>query len=146
MRRYSLIGRRVILALSCTLVASLSVVASASAVVVNDGGTEAGVALTPSARELGSATSSYLSSAGIPIVTSSGPCQDPAASTERDILSAGSWPLSPPLAQPICWHGGPVMHQNETIALEWEGQAPNTYWKTAKNYVQNFLGDVAGSE
>jgi hypothetical protein len=145
MRRYSLAVRRLVLALTCTALASLAVVASAQAVVVNDNGTEAGVSLVPSAREAGTATSTYLGNAGIPIVTSSGPCQDPAASTEPDILGAGSWPLNPLLAQPLCWHGGPVMHANETIALEWEGQAPNTYWTTAKSYVQNFLGDVAAS-
>ncbi len=145
MRRYSLAVRRLVLALTCTALAALAVVASAQAVVVNDNGTEAGVSLVPSAREAGTATSTYLSNAGIPIVTASGPCQDPAASSEPDILSAGSWPLNPLLAQPLCWHGGPVMHTNETIALEWEGQAPNTYWTTAKSYVQNFLGDVAAS-
>jgi hypothetical protein len=37
------------------------------------------------------------------------------------------------------------MHENETIALEWERQAPNTYWKTAKTYVQDFLSDVAAA-
>ena len=47
MRRYSLIARRLLLALSCTVVGSLAVVASAQAVVVNDIGTEAGVALVP---------------------------------------------------------------------------------------------------
>ena len=47
MRRYSLAVRRLVLALSCTALASLAVVASAQAIVVNDGGTEAGVALVP---------------------------------------------------------------------------------------------------
>ena len=50
MRRYSLTVRRLVLALSCTALASLSVVASAQAIVVNDGGTEAGVAIVPAAR------------------------------------------------------------------------------------------------
>jgi hypothetical protein len=147
MRRYSLAVRRLVLALTCTALASLAVVASAQAVVVTDGGTEAGVALVPNARQTGSSTAGYLSSAGISLVTSSGSCQDPAASTESDILTAGSWPLSvaPFSAQPICWQGGPVMHANETFTLEWEGQSPNNYWSTTKTYVQNFLRDVAGS-
>ncbi len=46
MRRYSLIARRMMMALSCTFVASMAIVASAQAVVVTRiGGTEAGVAL-----------------------------------------------------------------------------------------------------
>ena len=50
MRRYSLTARRMLLALFCTLVASLAVVASAQAVVVTDSGTEAGVSIVPDAR------------------------------------------------------------------------------------------------
>ncbi|MBV8430106.1 MAG: PKD domain-containing protein [Solirubrobacterales bacterium] len=102
-----------------------------------------GVAFVPGARS-SNTTQNYLQAAGIPLVNSTGPCADPAASTEPDILQAGSWPLSAP-TQPICWHSGPVMHSNETFALEWEGQAPNTYWSTVKNYVHNFLSDVAAA-
>ena len=147
MRRYSLAVRRLVLALTCTVLASLAVVASAQAIVVNDDGTEAGVALVPNARQVGSTTTGYLNGAGISRVTSSGTCQDPAASTEPDILSAGSWPLSvaPYSAQPICWQGGPVMHANETFTLEWEGQSPKTTGRPTKTYVQNFLRDVADS-
>ena len=47
MRRYSLTARRMLLALSCTVVASLVVAASAQAVVVTDSGTEAGVSIVP---------------------------------------------------------------------------------------------------
>src|ERR1700733_2878972 len=143
MRRYSLIARRLVLALSCSLVGSLAVVASAQAVVVTVGGTEAGVALVPPARQ-DTTTTQYLNNAGITIDTSTGSCADPAASTEPDILTVGSWPLSAP-AQPLCWHNGPVLNANETYALEWEGQSPNTYWSTTKQYVQDFLGDVAAA-
>ncbi len=115
-----------------------------TAVVVNDSGDVAGVALTPSARQGASAVQSYLSGAGVSVETSTGSCNDPAASTEPDILTAGSWPLNNPVS-PICWHGGPVMHSNETFTLEWEGQAPYTYWSGTKNYLQTFLSDVAGS-
>ena len=138
MRRCSLTT----LAIAVTFVISLVVAGGAQAVVVKESGNEYGVSLVPGARELGSTTAGYLGSAGVPIATSTGSCADPAASTEPDILSAGSWPLSAP-AQPICWHGGPVMHANETFTLAWEGQAPNTYWSSTKSYLQSFLSDVA---
>jgi len=148
MRRNPTIAGRIrwaLLAVAATLAAALFVVTTgAQAVVVNDHGDVAGVALTPAAREGSSTTQSFLAAASVPIVTSSGACADPAAGTEPDILTAGSWPLTAP-AKPICWHSGPVMHANETFTLEWEGQAPNTYWSTTKGYVQGFLGDVAAA-
>lgn len=134
-------------ALAVALIAFVSLFVAADrakAVVVKEGGNEYGVALVPAAREEGSTTSGYLQAAGVPIVTSTGSCADPAAGTEPDFLSAGSWPLSSP-AQPICWHNGPVMHANETFTLAWEGQAPNTYWSSTKSYVQSFLSDVAAT-
>lgn len=146
-RNTSIVGRIRWGALTVALaaVAALFIsTAGAQAVVINDNGNQYGVALLPSAREPGSTTAGYLSAAGISPVTSTGTCADPAAGGEPDILSAGSWPLSAP-AKPLCWHGGPVMHANETFALEWEGQSPNTYWSTTKAYVQNYLSDVAGN-
>lgn len=138
-------GRWAVLAITLTSLVGLFVVTSAAqAVMVNDNGTVAGVSLVPSARWFGNSTSAYLTTTGVPAITSSGPCADPAAGTEPDILTTGSWPLSAP-AQPICWQGGPVMHQNETFTLEWEGQSPNSYWATTKNFVQNYLGDVAAA-
>lgn len=138
-------SRWAVLAITLTSFVGLFVVTSgAEAVVVNDNGVVAGVSLVPSARAWGSTTAAYLKTSGVPEVTSSGPCADPAAGTEPDILTNTFWPLSSP-AQPICWHNGPVMHQNETFTLEWEGQSPNTYWSTTKNYVQDFLGDVAAA-
>jgi PKD domain len=146
MRRYSLNARLTLLALSATLIASLGVATTAAqAVVVTDSGTQAGVALVPNARGIGAPTA-YLSGTGVTVDTSTGSCSDPAASTEPDILTTGTWPVPPltaGLAEPICWQGGPVMHANETFALEWEGQSPNTYWDTTKQYVQTFLQDVA---
>src|SRR5579862_1370342 len=145
MRRNPTIAGRIrwaFLAAATTLAGALFVVTSgAQAVVVNDSGHIAGVSLVPTAR---GAESSYLTPAGVSIVTSGGLCSDPAAATEPDILTAGSWPLNAP-AQPLCWHSGPVMHASEAFTLEWEGQAPNTYWSTTKGYVQNFLGDVAAA-
>lgn len=135
--------RSAALAITLASFATLFVVTSgAQAVVVTDNGTVAGVALVPTARENGNSTADYLQNAGVSPVTSSGSCADPAASTEPDILTTGSWPTNGS-TQPVCWHGGPVMHQNETFTLEWEGQAPNSYWSTTKDYVQNYLGDVA---
>ena len=148
MRRNQLIARRsrwAALATSLSAFVALFVLtAGAQAVVVNDNGVVAGVSLVPSAREGNSTTASYLGAAGVSAVTSTGSCGDPAAGTEPDILPAGSWPLTAP-ARPICWHGGPVMHQNETFTLEWDGASPNSYWSTTQNYVQNYLGDVAAA-
>jgi PKD domain len=137
MRRYLL--------MALPFVVSLAAATGARAVVVNVNSNDYGVALVPTAREGTSTTANYLANAGVSIVTSTGPCADPAAGTEPDILSAGSWPLNAP-AQPICWHGGGVMHANETFTLQWEGQAPNTYWSTTKNDVQTFLSDVASAK
>ncbi len=116
-------------------------------VIVTVGGNEAGVSLVPSARQYPSTTADYLNNAGITVDTSTGSCNDPAASTEPDILQNGTWPVSssPFSPQPLCWHGGPVMHANETFLLEWEGQAPNSYPASTKKYVQNYLQDVAST-
>jgi hypothetical protein len=148
MRRNSMILGRIrwaALSVFVTVIALLSVAAGgAQAVVVNDNGDVAGVALSPNGRLPANAVAANLNAAGASVLTSSGSCNDPAASTEQDILTAGSWPLSAPIS-PICWHGGPVMHANETYTLAWEGQAPYTYWSGTKNYVHNFLSDVAAS-
>lgn len=123
------------------LVSLFALTAAAQAVVVNDNGTIAGISLVPTAR---GHENGYMASAGVSVVTSTGSCSDPAAASEPDILTAGSWPLNAS-AQPLCWHSGPVMHSNEVFSLEWEGQAPNTYWSTTKGYVQNYLRDVAAT-
>jgi PKD repeat protein len=104
-----------------------------------------GVSLVPAARSGMSTTASYLANAKIPYVSSSASCQDPAASGETDVLTAGVWPLISGNLQPLCWHGGSVLHENETFALEWEGPAPNTYWSGTKAFVQQFLSDVASA-
>ncbi len=132
--------RRLVL-IALTLAASMVAAGSAQAVVVNDGG-QYGVALVPSSREGTSTTASYLATAGISSVNSSGPCADPAAGLEPDVLTMGSWPLNETLA-PVCWHYGAVLHRNETFTLAWEGHAPNTYWSGTKNFVEQYLRDVA---
>jgi len=147
-RRNSVILGRIrwaALAVLVTSAALLSVaVSGAQAVVVNDNGDVAGVALSPNGRLPAADVAANLNASGVSVVTSSGSCNDPAAPTEPDILTAGSWPLNAPIS-PICWHGGPVMHANETFTLEWEGQSPYTYWSGTKSYVQTFLSDVAAS-
>src|SRR5947209_15531815 len=116
MRRYSLIA--------LMFVVSLLTASSAQAVVVNDGGTSAGVALVP-----GSSLP-----AGVSATTASGPCSDPwlAGDLGGPTMGAGG----------LCYHGGPVVHKNETFALTWDPQ--RVYWQTTRGYLEQFLGDVAG--
>jgi len=115
MRRYSLIV--------LMFVVSLLTASSAQAVVVNDAGTTAGVALVP-----GTSLPSGVTATG-----SSGPCSDPWLSGDfgGPIMAAGG----------LCYHGGSVMHRNETFALSWDPQ--RVYWATTRGYVETFLHDVA---
>ncbi len=66
----------------------------------------------------------------VPRVTASGPCHDPALPADLILPSGG-----------LCWHGGPVLHRNETFAFTWDPQ--RRYWQTTRNFVEQFLGDVA---
>ncbi len=158
MRRFSLTVRRMLLALSCTFVASLVVTAGAQAVVVDmnpaaagqasvtypsDQSDYYGVALSPeqvgaSSWVPGSATS-MLSSAGIPTVDSSGSCVDPALSL--DLSWDGTAQELPPGG--LCSHSyaaGSVLHKNETFGLVWD---PNPYSDYTAPYLEQFLRDVA---
>ncbi len=132
MRRYSLAARRLVLALTCTALGSLFVAASAQAIVVNDQGTEAGVALVPNAR--GGALPS-----GVSAVTSSASCTDPWLSSD---LGGPALP-----SDSLCYRYGPVMHKNETFALTWDAPFPDGsqrhYWVQTKGYVEQFQRDVA---
>ena len=84
-----------------------------------------GVALVPGTRP-------NLGVAGIPTVTPSAPCTDPALSSDLVLASTG-----------LCSQGGPVIHSNETFALTWD---PNRgYWQTTRNYVEQYLSDVAAA-
>jgi hypothetical protein len=126
-RRYSLTARRLILVVAATLVASLTVVASAQAIVVNDGGTTYGVAVAPNTTftsVLGSLT---------PVTAQNAPCPDPSLSPDLRWLTTG-------LVSPLCYHNGPVIHQNETYVLTWD--PGRTYWATTRKDVQQFLADV----
>ncbi len=124
MRRYSLAVRRLVLALTCTVLASLAVVASAQAIVVNDGGSNYGVDLVPGTGLSG----------GISPVTSGGPCVDPSLAPDLTWQTTG-------LVSPLCYHGGSVLPENETYVLTWDPQ--RNYWATTRQYVEQFLSDVA---
>jgi hypothetical protein len=127
MRRYSLTTRRLLLAFATTLVASLGVATTAAqAIVVTDGGTEAGVALLPSARGIALPT-------GVAAVSSGAACSDPWLSSD---LGGPAFP-----SDGLCYRGGSVMHKNETFALTWD--QGRTYWSQTRGYVEQFLRDVA---
>jgi PKD domain len=111
--------------LALTLVVSLVVGAGGAQAVVVDMGSAGhfGVALVPGTR-------GHLATAGVPIVQSSAPCSDPWLSRDLSLPSTG-----------LCWHGGAVMHANETFTLTWDPL--RRYWQTTRDYVQQFLRDVA---
>jgi hypothetical protein len=118
MRRYLLI------ALSMTV--PLFAAASAQAIVVNDGGTFAGVSIVPITR-------TDPLPAGVSAVTEGGSCNDPWLSSDL------GGPLLP--SGGLCYQGGPVVNKNESFALTWDQQ--RTYWSGTRGYVEQFLRDVA---
>jgi hypothetical protein len=116
--------RATLAALALVFALSLLVGAGgAKAVVVEDGSSRFGVALVPG-------TPGNLTTAGTPAVTSAGPCTDPALSPDLVLPEVG-----------LCWRGGGVMHANETFALTWD--PVRSYFATTKEYMQQFLRDVA---
>jgi hypothetical protein len=135
MRRYSL---STCLATALTFAVSLVVATSgAQAVVVDlnpaangqstvtyptDQGSYYGVTLVPGTR-------GNLANTGIPRVTSSTTCSDPALTPDFSLPSSG-----------LCSHGGAVAHANQTFALVWDANRHNDY---AAPYVEQFLRDVA---
>jgi hypothetical protein len=128
MRRPSLTVRRVILVLASALIASLGIAASATAVVVNDGGTLYGAALLPNGSVPGTLPGSFQ------VPNSSGSCADPSLSPELTWETTG-------LVSPLCYHGGAVLPSNETYVLTWDPD--RRYWATTRQYVEQFLSDVA---
>src|ERR1700761_9024013 len=113
MGRYSFTARRVILVVASTLIASLGIVASAPAIVVNDSGTQAGVALVPTARDNGS----LILPGGVLAASSTNSCTDPWLSAD---LGGPNLP-----SDGLCYRNGPVLHKNETFALTWDAPQPN---------------------
>jgi hypothetical protein len=75
-------------------------------------------------------TSGQLGAANVPYVTSSAPCLDPALASDLILGNGG-----------LCSHGGPVLHNNETFAVTWD--PARRYWASTRNYVEQFLSDVA---
>ena len=125
MRRYSLIARRIVLALSCSLAATLAVAASAQAVVANDNGTKYGVALAPSTSLPISLQDNW-----------NGACNDPSLAPELTFQTLG-------LVSPLCYHNGSVLQGNETYVLTWDPD--RRYWATTRQYVEQFLSDVGAA-
>ncbi len=129
MRRCSLTT----LAIAVTFVISLAVASAAQAIVVTDQGTTAGVALVPNTCGdlLTNGTCANLATAGIQRATSTGVCTDPWLSSD----------LGPLPSDGLCYRGGAVMPRNETFALTWDPH--RLYWQTTRNYIEQFLRDVA---
>jgi hypothetical protein len=130
MRRYSLTARHLILVIASTLIAALGAAATAQAVVVNDGGTEYGIAPVPNGSVPGSVPGS------LQLPNSSSPCDDPSMAPDFTWATTG-------FVSPLCYHGGPVLSSNETYALTWDPD--RRYWATTRQYVEQFLSDVAAS-
>lgn len=124
MRRCTLTARRLILLIASLLIASLAVAASAGAVVINDNGTDYGVALVPGTTAPG----------GLQLPNSSASCDDPSLAPDLTWLTTG-------LVSPLCYHGGAVLQGNETYVLTWDPD--RSYWATTRQYVEQFLADVA---
>jgi hypothetical protein len=125
MRRPSLtFRRRHGLALVTALVASLGAGAGAAQAVVIDMG---------SLGQFGIATVAGTDNSKLPTVKTSAKCSDPWLAPDLVLQ------LAPP-SNPLCSHGGSVVHANETFALTWDPNPHNTF---AAGYVEQFLKDVA---
>jgi hypothetical protein len=125
-----------VLAITATFVASLAVtVAGAQAVVVNVGsiaptsaynhGSDAGLALVP-----GTTTSSLVGTGAQIVSEPGGQCSVDAPLAQLARSTAGM----------LCYHGGPVVGQNETLAFDWDPSPTNNY---AAGGIENFLKQVA---
>lgn len=121
--------RAVLIAVICA-VSLLGLTGAAQAIVVTVGGAGTlGVSLVP-----GTTTASLPGDVSLPPPAAT--CTDPALA---------QWPDLPQLPSTgLCFHdGGSVMHSNQTFALTWDPQ--RDYWQTTRNYVEQFLRDVADS-
>ena len=139
MRRYLLIALPFVVSLVMATSEARAVVVdpSASGTTVSyptDQSNYVGVALVPGTR-------GNLATAGVPTVSSSAPCSDPWLSSDL------GGPLLPP--DGLCWNGGgatpsnAVIHGNETFAITWDATQPRSYWAATRDYVEQFLKDVA---
>jgi hypothetical protein len=104
-----------------------------------------GAALMPGvcADLLSNGSCASLANVRVPTVNPSASCLDPALTS--DLWVFGQTDRLPGGA--LCYHGGPVMHQNETFALTWDAPWPSgsqhNYWEGTRRYVEQFLRDVA---
>ncbi|MBV9943471.1 MAG: hypothetical protein JO262_15205, partial [Solirubrobacterales bacterium] len=137
MRRFSLINRARWVGLAATLTVGASLfagVSGAQAVVI-----DMNALGQPSVTYSSSDQSGYYGVAlapgtslpnTVPTVTTAAPCTDPVLQPDLILKNTG-----------LCSHGGAVIHNNETYALTWDPL--RRYWATTRNYVEQFLGDVA---
>src|ERR1700737_4695925 len=104
--------RRSLTVLLTSVVSLFATAGAAQAVVVDMGAAgHFGVALVPGTNR---------ATAGIATIASSAPCSDPWLSSDL------GGPVLP--SSGLCWHGGAVMHSNETFALTWDPL--RRYWQT----------------
>jgi hypothetical protein len=84
-----------------------------------------------------------LATRSVPTVTSSGPCLDPALTS--DLWLFGQTDRLPDNG--LCYHGGSVVPKNEAFALTWDAPLPSgsqhNYWSGTRDYVERFMRDVA---
>src|SRR5690242_25693 len=66
------------------------------------------------------------------ISATSPPCSDPWLASDLSLPDSG-----------LCYRGGAVIHSNETFALTWDPL--RRYWQTTRDYVEQFLRNVASS-
>ncbi len=122
MRRYSLTARRMMMALSCTFVASLAVTASAQAIVVQNGqGAKFGVALVPGTRADLAPTDFS------PVQASAGaPCYDPGLTADLGGPNLPAYALCLQ-TQNAQTQNARVLDNYETFALTWDANHPQQY-------------------
>ena len=138
--------RRIGLAIGLTFAVSLAITAGAAQAVVVDMGSVGnatvpfnndpavqsgyvGVSMMAQPALPGLPLSPSPSQVGIPTVSSSAPCVDPALTSDFTLMNTA-----------LCWHGGSVMHSNEQFALVWD---PNPHSNWTASYVEQFMRDVA---
>jgi hypothetical protein len=129
---------RIALALAATASLALLVAGGAQAVVVdmNASGTSVPFNSQSQSGYVGVALDPFgyndLAGADVPVVTSSGQCQDPDLTADFGTSLPDNG---------LCWHGGHVIPANETFALTWDPD--RRYWETTRDYMEQYLSDVA---
>ena len=147
MRRCPLINRPRMAGLATALALCVSLLAgatSAQAVVIDTN--PATQSQSTVAFNDGDRGSYYYGIAPVPGSNPAFPTVGPSASGQPSCSNMDPF-LTPDLAPlpstGLCWHGGPVMHGNETFVLSWDPLHPSRYWQNTANYVEQFLSDVA---